>query len=256
MVLHALESLLMAIGTSSPILRPTIVPIRGGHPRFTHRPPRGTERLLSRPIFDEHEQGVRVIAYTEDGITKYQDLTFSSNNRRRADKDRGMGSLDDDQFRRLVHDHSPAIGNYLRRRLYPLASSDLDDLVEETLIVAWKKRADIPRDAELPWMIGVARNVLRNARRSRQRRNALESSLKVQPNDSSAEDYVVADASVREALSKLTDDDREILMLNAWDGLDVHAIGLALSITTNVAAVRLTRAQSRFRRLFASVEVV
>jgi RNA polymerase sigma-70 factor (ECF subfamily) len=166
-----------------------------------------------------------------------------------------MGSIDDDQFRRLVHEHSPAIGNYLRRRLYPLTSSDLDDLVEETLIVVWKKRSEIPAEAELAWMIGVARNVLRNARRARQRKSSHESSLKVGPNDSSAEDYVVADVTVREALARLTDDDREILMLSAWDGLDVHAIAATLSVTTNVAAVRLTRAQSRFREFFASVEV-
>lgn len=166
-----------------------------------------------------------------------------------------MGSPDDDRFRRIVREHSPAIGNYLRRRLYPLSSSDLDDLVEETLVVAWRRRDDIPRDAELPWLIGVARNVLRNARRSKYRRNSLESSLSVHSSDASAEEYVVADATVREALTKLTDDDREILMLNAWDGLDIHALAVALAVSTNVAAVRLTRAQARFREFFASVEV-
>lgn len=165
-----------------------------------------------------------------------------------------MGASDD-EFRDLVREHSSAIGNYLRRRLYPLSTGDLDDLVEETLIVVWKRRADIPQGAELPWMIGCARNVLRNARRARQRRSTMESSLRVDANDASAEDYVVADATVREALTKLTDDDREILMLNAWDGLDVHAIATALSVSTNVAAVRLTRAQARFREFFASVEV-
>jgi RNA polymerase sigma-70 factor (ECF subfamily) len=166
-----------------------------------------------------------------------------------------MGSLDDDQFRTIVRDHSPAIGSYLRRRLYPLSSSDLDDLVEETLIVAWKRRDAIPADAELPWLIGVARNVLRNAHRARYRRTSLEASLSARADDASAEEYVVADATVRDALTKLTDDDREILMLNAWDGLDIHALAVALAVSTNVAAVRLTRAQTRFRDFFASVEV-
>ena len=163
--------------------------------------------------------------------------------------------MDDDQFGTIVRQHSSAIGNYLRRRLYPLSASDLDDLVEETLIVAWKRRDDIPRDAELPWLIGVARNVLRNARRAKYRRNSLESTMKARADQSSAEDFVVADATVREALARLTDDDREILMLNAWDGLDIHALAVTLAVSTNVAAVRLTRAQSRFREFFASVEI-
>ena len=167
-----------------------------------------------------------------------------------------MGSPQDDRFRRLVHEHSAAIGNYLRRHLYPLTLADLDDLVEETLLVVWRRIDDVPNDAELPWMIGVTRNVLRNARRTQYRRSNFESTLSVAPDDPSAEDLVIADASVRDALLSLNDDDREVLMLNAWDGLDTHALGVALSITTNAAAVRLTRAQARFRERFAAAQII
>src|SRR5664280_1512264 len=167
-----------------------------------------------------------------------------------------MGSPQDDRFRRLVHEHSPAVGNYLRRRLHPPTVADLDDLVEETLFVVWRRLDDVPSEAELPWMIGVARNVLRNARRSQYRRTNFESRLSSAPDDPSAEDQVIADASVRDALISLNDDDREVLMLNAWDGLDTHALGVALSITTNAAAVRLTRAQARFRQRFAEAQVI
>jgi RNA polymerase sigma-70 factor (ECF subfamily) len=167
-----------------------------------------------------------------------------------------MGSPQDDRFRRLVHEHSPAIGNYIRRRLYPLTLADLDDLVEETLLVVWRRIDSVPDDAELPWMIGVARNVLRNARRSQYRRTNFEATLSSAPDDPSAEDLVIADVSVREALISLNDDDREVLMLNAWDGLDTHALGVALSITTNAAAVRLSRAQARFRDRFSAAQVI
>lgn len=166
-----------------------------------------------------------------------------------------MGSSHDDRFARLVREHSPAVGNYLRRRLYPLTNADLDDLVEETFIVVWRRIDDVPVDGELPWTIGVARNVLRNARRSKQRRSRFESSLVPRGDDPSAEDYVVADNSVRDALLQLNDDDREILLLNAWDGLDTKAIATVLSTSANAAAVRLSRAQARFRDAFAAAEV-
>ncbi|NNN00769.1 MAG: sigma-70 family RNA polymerase sigma factor [Acidimicrobiaceae bacterium] len=166
-----------------------------------------------------------------------------------------MGSTLDDRFASLVRVHSPAVGNYLRRRLYPLTRSDLDDLVEETFIVVWRRIDDIPPQAELAWIIGVARNVLRNARRSKQRRSRFESSLTPRADDSSAEDYVIGDSSVREALLKLSEEDREIVMLNAWDGLDTTAIASVLQTTTNAAAVRLTRAQARFRDAFVAADV-
>ena len=123
------------------------------------------------------------------------------------------------------------------------------------MLVVWRRIDDIPADAELPWMIGVARNILRNARRHQGRRSAFESTLVPRADDSSAEDHVIADASVREALLALSDDDREILMMNAWDGLSTESIAIALVITTNAAAVRLSRAQARFREHFTSAEV-
>jgi len=164
-------------------------------------------------------------------------------------------SQDEDRFSRLVREHSSAVGNYLRRRLYPLNPSDLDDLVEETMLVVWRRLDSVPEDAELPWMLGVARNVLRNARRSKNRRSAFEATLAPPASASSAEEHVIADTSVREALNSLSDDDREILLLSAWDGLDTHALGTFYVISTNAAAVRLSRAQKRFRELLNDAEI-
>ncbi len=166
-----------------------------------------------------------------------------------------MGSTEEDRFARLVHEHSTAVANYLRRRLYPLGPADLDDLVEETMVVVWRRLDRVPPDAELPWMLGVARNVLRNARRSKNRRSTFEATLRPPSSDASAEEFVVADVSVREALHSLSDDDREILLLHAWDGLDARALGAYFVISPNAAAVRLSRAQARFRELLGAREV-
>ncbi|HEY1826259.1 MAG TPA: sigma-70 family RNA polymerase sigma factor [Acidimicrobiales bacterium] len=166
-----------------------------------------------------------------------------------------MGAAEEVRFARLVREHSGAVGNYLRRRLYPLSPSDLDDLVEETLIVVWRRIDRVPEDAELPWMLGVARNVLRNARRSKNRRHEMETRLSLPADAASAEEQVIADDNVRRALEGLSDDDREILLLNAWDGLDTHALSAYLVVSTNAAAVRLSRAQRRFRELLDDSQV-
>lgn len=149
----------------------------------------------------------------------------------------------------LTKEHSTAVANYLRRRLYPLVPSDLDDLVEEVLIVVWRRIDAVPAGSELPWMIGVARNVLANARRRQHRRDAFTARLAPRGADASAEEYVVADVSVTEALAQLGEADREVLLLHFWDGLDARELAVALSVTTNAAAVRLSRAQTRFRAL-------
>ena len=159
------------------------------------------------------------------------------------------------RLERLANEHSTAVANYLRRRLYPLSPTDLDDLVEEVLVVVWRRLDSVPKDAELPWMIGVARNVLNNARRSHNRRAAFTATLEPTGSDSSAEDYVIADMTIKDALSNLSEADREVLLLHFWDGFDPSQLATALSITTNAAAVRLSRAQTRFRDLLSPPQI-
>ncbi len=165
-----------------------------------------------------------------------------------------MAPRDEVRFRRLVDEHAGAVGNYLRRRLYPVSPADLDDLVEETLLVVWRRLEDVPADAERPWMIGVARNVLRNARRSSVRRRALQATLRPVPDDPPAEERVVADVALVQARASLSDDDREIVTLNAWDGLEPRDLAAHLGISANAAAVRLSRARGRLRAALARGE--
>jgi len=49
---------------------------------------------------------------------------------------------------------------------------DAQDVVANTFLVAWSRFDAVPDDP-LPWLIGVARKVLADQRRSERRRNAL-----------------------------------------------------------------------------------
>ncbi len=154
------------------------------------------------------------------------------------------------ELERVVRDYECAVGNYLRRRLYPLNDGDLDDLVAETFTVVWRRFDAMPSDAELPWIIGVARNVLHNAQRSRRRRIFHEGAVSPRANASSSEDSVVADARLRHALASLRSDERELLLLHEWDGLSVADVARIIGVTPDAAAVRLSRVRSRFRAFF------
>jgi RNA polymerase sigma-70 factor, ECF subfamily len=155
----------------------------------------------------------------------------------------------------LVADHSAAIANYLRRRLYPLSTEDLDDLVEETFVVLWRRLEDVPTgDSERPWVIGVARHVLHNAHRAHRRRQRHEARLRPTPSSSSAEDEAMADLAGREALDALGEADRDLLRLHFWDNVDVHGLAVVLGISPNAAGTRLSRAKARFLEELTVVE--
>jgi RNA polymerase sigma-70 factor (ECF subfamily) len=149
------------------------------------------------------------------------------------------------RFRALFAEAYPPMRRWAHHR--GLAGADADDVVAEVFTIAWRRFDDIPADAAIPWLYGVARNVLRNHRRSDARRGALQ--LVVPPAVPVGPPLEPADpdaAMLRRALDALGDDDREILRLVAWDGLDPSEAAIVLDCSAATARVRLFRARKRF----------
>lgn len=146
-----------------------------------------------------------------------------------------------DRFHGLFNRCYTPLLAFARRRCTP---ADADDLVAEVLTVAWRRLDDVPHDAELPWLFGVAHRLLANQQRSARRRlrlvNRVEGEI-VGHSNADAPDAVV------DALSRLRAPDQEILRLAAWEGLRPREIALVLGCSASVAAVRLSRARARLR---------
>jgi RNA polymerase sigma factor (sigma-70 family) len=150
------------------------------------------------------------------------------------------------EFRVIFEAHYDAVRAYARRRCERM--EDADDVVSETFTIAWRRLRDIPPEAELPWLYGVARRVLSNQRRSERRFAALVERLRVQPQDvatpiSNGSGYVV------DALSALKPDEQEVLRLAAWEELGATEIARVLGCSPNAASIRLHRAKKRLAAL-------
>lgn len=159
-----------------------------------------------------------------------------------------------DRFEQLFRSHHATVVAYVRRRAPGAA---VDDVVGETFLVAWRRLDRVP-DEELPWLLGVARNVLATNRRGALRHRALTLRLgsasaqrgapgAVEAGASGASDRVDGPLSV--ALAKLAPKDREALTLIAWDGLQPNEAALVLGEAPGTFRVRLHRARRRLRRL-------
>lgn len=123
-----------------------------------------------------------------------------------------------ERFEALFRENYAAVRAHALRR----APRDVaEDAVAETFLVAWRRLDDVPVDA-LPWLSGVARRVLSNQRRSACRHAALERRLaETVPAAGQGDPGERAGAAeiLRAALARLSDRDREALMLVAWHGL-------------------------------------
>jgi RNA polymerase sigma factor (sigma-70 family) len=147
-------------------------------------------------------------------------------------------------FERLYDRFSPDVAMYALRRA---DRETAQDAVAETFIVAWRRLDDVPGSDPLPWLYGVARRVLANQRRSASRLAALRQRLEPEGAPASR----VADHALAAALQQLSEADRELLMLIAWEGLSPTEAAVALGCSDGACRVRLHRAR---RRLAAALQ--
>ena len=161
-----------------------------------------------------------------------------------------MTSVDEQRAARFAQMYEDAYGPvhaYAARRAGPDAA---DEICADAFLVAWRRLEDVP-DPPLPWLYGVARNVVarHHERGGKQRR--LQAAL-------AHEHTVVApgwlegsdgDAQLWTAWETLRETDRELLALIAWEELTVAEAAQALGCAASVCSVRLPRARRRFASL-------
>jgi RNA polymerase sigma factor (sigma-70 family) len=148
--------------------------------------------------------------------------------------------------------YRPVYG-YLSRRV---GRSVADDLAAETFTRAFERRSSYDAKAEraLPWLLGIAINLLAHHRRS-ERRHLRALAAAGQPESSErfadASDGRLDAASARRrlitALEQLDDYDREALLLYAWGDLKYEEIAAVLGIPIGTVRSRLHRARRTLR---------
>lgn len=109
-------------------------------------------------------------------------------------------------------------------------------------MVAWRRPEEIPEEP-LPWLLGVARKVIATKRRSTGRHERLIGRVGSQLPSMPVLNHDRLDLA--EAFAAMSEKDREILMLVAWDGLTPHEAANVLGITPSGFNVRLHRARKK-----------
>ncbi|WP_427132754.1 RNA polymerase sigma factor [Pseudarthrobacter sp. S9] len=146
-------------------------------------------------------------------------------------------------FIAIHKDSYPRVFRYVRRRV---ESAELaEELAADVFRVVWQKWGDEPR-TDTAWLLTVARNLIGNAYRSRDRQLALQDKLRtaaVTRFGEESEDLVVQDA-----LAALRENERDILQLAYWDELSIAEIAGVLRCSESAAKVRLHRARGAFRK--------
>jgi RNA polymerase sigma-70 factor (ECF subfamily) len=144
---------------------------------------------------------------------------------------------DPERFAVIFDRHAPYIHRYLARRL---GQQLADDAVAETFLVAFRRRQryDLGRRDARPWLYGIATNLVGQYRRD----------------EVCHADRVAADVTAQaarqmlaEALAELSPQDRDVLLLIAWEELSYGEVAAALAIPVGTVRSRLNRARRKVR---------
>ncbi len=156
-------------------------------------------------------------------------------------------SLYDAYYRRVL--------GYALLRAGPAAAQDV---VSETFLIAWRQFGDIPQGAALPWLLGVARNLLRRERDAGRRERALAGRIALLTMAVDLVEWDIAEQVVERqtalaALESMRDSDVEAMVLASWYGLSPGQAAMVVGCSRAAFAVRLHRARRRLTQALRAV---
>jgi RNA polymerase sigma-70 factor (ECF subfamily) len=165
--------------------------------------------------------------------------------------------LDSKSFEQVFDEHFNTIHRYLVRRV---GLTLADDLAGEAFMVAYQRRAsyDAERGAVLAWLYGIANNLVRNQRRAEQRHLKLIARSSLPQVDLELDDAVLISAwaapRLAAALRRITEGQREVLLMTAYTDLSDEEIAVALKIPVGTVRSRLSRGKASLRDKFGSFD--
>jgi RNA polymerase sigma-70 factor (ECF subfamily) len=162
---------------------------------------------------------------------------------------------DADAFGLLFERHGKLIYNFCFRRVGEWSTAE--DLLSVVFLEAWRRREkSLPAGKVLPWLYGIATNVVRNHRRSQSRLGrALRRLPAAQPEatfEASSDERLDDEAQMRKALTilgTLPANEQDVFVLCAWSGLSYEDAALALEVPVGTVRSRLSRARRRLAEL-------
>jgi RNA polymerase sigma factor (sigma-70 family) len=144
----------------------------------------------------------------------------------------------------LYQDSYPRIQKFVQRRIDDTELAQ--ELTADVFRIAWQKWDGV-LGTEIIWLFGVARNLIGNAYRGRDRQHELQRRLEAAASGGNAPDS--ENMLVESALMMLREKDRDVLQLAYWDELSITEIAGVLQCSRSAAKVRLYRAREAFRKL-------
>lgn len=153
-------------------------------------------------------------------------------------------------FRSLYESAYSDLLKFVQRRT---ETANAEDVVAEAFLIVWRRFSEVParEDDARAWVFGIARNLLLNARRGEQRRQALgvrlaETAVSHRPSHA---DMVSSRVDLGRAWALLSEVHQETLGLAIFENLSAPQAAQVVGISPVAFRLRLARARRSLRLL-------
>jgi RNA polymerase sigma factor (sigma-70 family) len=159
-------------------------------------------------------------------------------------------------FGELFERHATSVYNYVFRRCGNWATAE--DLTSLVFLETWRKpdKVELVHDSALPYLLGVATNVLRNRSRTERRfSSALARLAALTDTESASEDVserLAEEQRMKDillVLGRLPRQQQDAIVLCIWMGLTYEEAAVALRLPVGTVRSRLSRGKRRLREL-------
>ncbi len=154
----------------------------------------------------------------------------------------------------LVRRYATPLLTFIRRLVIDHHRSE--ELFQEVFVAVWQKRGQYhTQRAFRPWLYAIAMNVGRAAVRKEARKLEQPGDLDAYAESSAPHMRdVIRDQTVQRALKQLSHDQREVIVLHWFEGLDFQEIANIVDASLSAVKVRAHRGYERLRALLGGIQ--
>lgn len=158
---------------------------------------------------------------------------------------------DRDAMAELVRQFHPDVFRFCCRFVGPEGA---EDATQDTFINAYRKIRGFRGDASMKtWLFGIAINVIRNDKRKKKQEQLLDW---MEPSAPDPSHSVIDSQILKEAISKLSSDHQDVVILHELEGLTYEECAHSLGVPVGTVKSRLFHAFRNLRTMLSPGEAV
>lgn len=157
------------------------------------------------------------------------------------------------EYNKCVDLHSDALFRFIVKNIRD--QDDARDVVQDAFEKVWLKAAEVPFEKGKSYLFTTAYRIMLERIRKKSRTSPIDNTLRIVPAEESKPEFDLRKV-LDEAIAKLPDDQRSVIMLRDYEGYSYKEIGDITGLTESQVKVYIFRARVTLKNYLVSTDLV